>query len=312
MKDSVTTHPSLLGQSHFHTRQLVLMISVSAIFHGLLFMGMLWLQHYKPERRILPNVIDVNLVALPELAPQPEKQSAQPPPPKAETRKPKAQPKKPPPKPKPPKETVAVKKKPKAVSIPDKPERKPPAPVAKKKHSLKRKTFKSSTVVQNALSQIEEQVEESPPDPLQESLERLKRQVSEMESTKKTSQKAAQPAAGKGNATASASLAGEKGKKILDQIKLYQIEIAFKVQRNWAFSEQLAGGQSDMTAELAFNVLPSGEIKDIWFDKRSGNAYLDESARKAIVKSNPVDPHPTGINKPHITVGLRFGPEGLR
>jgi colicin import membrane protein len=59
-------------------------------------------------------------------------------------------------------------------------------------------------------------------------------------------------------------------------------------------------------------VMPDGEIRDIWFDKRSGNAYLDESARRAIMKSNPVIPHPEGLSKPFITVGMRFTPEGLK
>jgi colicin import membrane protein len=58
--------------------------------------------------------------------------------------------------------------------------------------------------------------------------------------------------------------------------------------------------------------MPNGEIKDIFFTDRSGNSYLDESAYKAIVKSNPVDPHPEGISKPYVNVGLRFTPEGVR
>jgi colicin import membrane protein len=211
----------------------------------------------------------------------------------------------------PKKDAVSIKTPKKAPVIKEKPKPKKPAPVAKEKHSLKQKTFKSSKVVQNAIAQIEEQVEENTPNPLQESMERLKRQVEKIESARQSPE--TQPDTRKGTASSTtASVSGEKGKKILDQIKLYQIEIAFRVQRNWAFSEQLVSGKSELTAELAFNVLPNGEIKDIWFDKRSGNAYLDESAYKAIVKSNPVDPHPPGINKSRITVGLRFGPEGLR
>ncbi len=73
----------------------------------------------------------------------------------------------------------------------------------------------------------------------------------------------------------------------------------------------MAGGRNRLVAELAFMVMPNGEIKDIWFDKRSGNSYLDESANRAIMKTNPVDPHPPGVLEPFIIVGLRFTPEGV-
>jgi colicin import membrane protein len=59
-------------------------------------------------------------------------------------------------------------------------------------------------------------------------------------------------------------------------------------------------------------VMPDGEITDIRFTERSGNAYLDESAYRAIVKANPVSPHPTGIRTPYVTVGVRFTPEGIK
>ena len=100
--------------------------------------------------------------------------------------------------------------------------------------------------------------------------------------------------------------------EIVEIIDIYRVEIAFQIQKNWAFSQSLAGDAKNLTAEIVFRVMPDGEIRDIWFDKRSGNAYLDESARRAIMKSNPVSPHPEGLSKPFIPVGLRFTPEGVR
>jgi colicin import membrane protein len=58
--------------------------------------------------------------------------------------------------------------------------------------------------------------------------------------------------------------------------------------------------------------MPNGEIRDITFMDRSGNQYLDDSAYKAIAKSNPVAPHPTGIHESYVMVGITFGPEGLK
>jgi colicin import membrane protein len=39
---------------------------------------------------------------------------------------------------------------------------------------------------------------------------------------------------------------------------------------------------------------------------------LDESAKKAVLKSNPVRPHPPGVTKPYVIVGLRFTPKGVK
>ena len=93
---------------------------------------------------------------------------------------------------------------------------------------------------------------------------------------------------------------------------MYRIEIAYRIQEHWAYSEQLAGGVDKVQASLVFKVLPSGEIIDIFYVDRSGNTFLDESAYKAIVKANPVDPHPRGIIEPFVMVGLRFTPEGVK
>jgi len=59
-------------------------------------------------------------------------------------------------------------------------------------------------------------------------------------------------------------------------------------------------------------VLPNGEITDIRFTERSNNAYLDESAYRAILKSNPAPPHPPSVREPFVVVAIRFTPEGIR
>ena len=76
-------------------------------------------------------------------------------------------------------------------------------------------------------------------------------------------------------------------RKELELIDIYRMEIAWRVQKNWAFPESLAGSKKDLVVELAFTVLPNGEIRDVWFDKRSGNQYLDDSAKRAVLKANP-------------------------
>ena len=111
--------------------------------------------------------------------------------------------------------------------------------------------------------------------------------------------------------TTAAGGSGSKGKQISDLIDIYRVEIAYQVQKNWAFSEQLAGKDIKLQASLVFKVMPDGQIRDLFFTDRSGNRFLDDSAYNAIIKSNPVSPHPEGIVKPFIHVGLRFTPEGV-
>ena len=56
---------------------------------------------------------------------------------------------------------------------------------------------------------------------------------------------------------------GGPGKEVLKLIDIYRVQIAFDVQKNWAFSGSLAGAHDGLMVELAFNVMPNGEIRDI-------------------------------------------------
>ncbi len=178
-------------------------------------------------------------------------------------------------------------------------------PKKKIKKSLKKETFKSSKMVKRAMTRLEKKVEEARPDQITQAIDRLRDKVQKTGELDKQKLKALRSSAIPG---ASES----RSKKMLELIDIYRIEVAFQVNKNWAFVEQLAGGRTDLEVELAFKIMPSGEIRDIWFDKRSGNRYLDESAKKAVLKSNPVRPHPPGVTRPSVIVGLRFTPKGVK
>jgi colicin import membrane protein len=194
-----------------------------------------------------------------------------------------------------------------------------PAPNPKPKTSLKKKTFKSTQVVKQAIQQLEQKVAaeadtakaESEPEPLKSALDRLRQQVGKTEADR--SQQAAKTTdTGSAQATGRPGKFNENGTKTAQLIDLYRVEIAFQIQKNWAFNEQLAGGEGALVAAIVFKVMPDGEIRDIFFTDRSGNDYLDDSAYKAIVKSNPVDNHPAGLSQPYVQMGLRFTPQGIR
>jgi len=185
--------------------------------------------------------------------------------------------------------------------------RKPAATAEKPKviQSLKKKTFKPSKVVESALTRIEKTVETEQAKSVQTAIDRLRSKVRDQPG----------PQAPRANAEKQVGIPGKiqvDSKEVVEIIDIYRVEIAYQIQKNWAYSQSLAGDGKDLSAEIVFRVMPNGEIRDIWFDKRSGSAYLDESARRAIMKSNPVSPHPEGLSKPFITVGLRFTPEGVK
>jgi colicin import membrane protein len=271
----------------------------SFIGHLVLFVVVIYSPDLHPKKEVMPSMIDVSLVTLKTASPAekaapkaktPDKEAtAKPPEKKTEVSVPK-----PTPAPKPEPEVSTAKPK--------------PMP-AKHKTSLKRKTFKPDQVVKRAIQKIEKDVAKSASDAKSKALERLRKQVKNEETSR-----SAVPATGSASAP-QGEVGGQKGatgRRRAELIDMYRVEIAYQVQEHWAFSEQLAGNVGKIKASLVFKVLPSGEIIDIFFVDRSGNAYLDDSAYKAIVKANPVDPHPKGIIEPYVMVGLNFTPEGVR
>jgi colicin import membrane protein len=297
-------------------RTFMLTFAVSLICHLVFFGSVVFAPGLKPERKYTPAVINVSMVSFPTAAktPNPEVKIEE---------KPSDQPIEPQ---KPEKQVVIEERAEEPIEVQEKPLVEKPrtetdisaapkpteavslTPKKKIKTSLKKKTFKPSRVVKSAITRIQKKVEASKPDKLATAIGRLKQEVEKTTADREKKQAVkreseAEPIKGGGSRFA--------GKKTSDQILIYQQNIAYRVEKNWAFSKQLAGGRTDLMVELAFTIMPTGEIKDIWFDKRSGNSYFDDSAKKAVLKSNPLPPLPKGHLRP-ITVGLRFTPSGLR
>jgi colicin import membrane protein len=287
-------------------RTLIFYIGISLLLHIVLMIAFIIMPALTPSRRYIPSAVDVTLVSLPALGngtaktPAPEKpvvESAVPEKP-AVTKETAVKPvpvKPPPPPPKPEAEVSTAPT---------------PKPETKKKESLKHKTFNPSEVIKDAVSKMEKNVEETRPSKLEDTLNRLKQKV-EQEGRSRNAD------AGSGNGQAGTVIGSPSGKgfssgQFQSRVQVYQAEIAYQVQKNWVFSELMSGGRTDLEAAIGFKIKPNGEISDIWFDQRSGNTYLDESAYRAIVKSNPLPPLPAGLFAGDYTVGIRFGPKGIK
>lgn len=267
--------------------------AISSICHLFFFVILIFAPGYASHNKPSFSVINVSIVTLPsqELASLPVKQ------PTAENKS----------------RPVEKKKEPVAkISTKTIPEtvQKPKASISlnpkkkKIKQSLKKKTFKSDKVVKSAINKIEKKVENATSDQVKQAIARLKSQV----------EKTGPASPGKQQKTPKKGLPGGTdagSKKTLEIMDIYQVEIAYRIQKNWAFSEQIAGGRTDLEAWAAVKIMPNGEIKDIWFDKRSGSSYFDEAAKKAIIKSNPLPPLPKGYYRPYFEAGFHFTPSGI-
>jgi colicin import membrane protein len=171
------------------------------------------------------------------------------------------------------------------------------------KQSMKKKTYKRERLLESAIKSVQKRVETSKTDPKQQALDQVRSKLENKE-----------PAAPGDNIEAATSTTGKigEGTRISELQEIYMAEVAYNIQRNWAFSEQLAGEDKDLYNEVVIKIQRNGTIEDVWFDRRSGNSYFDDSTYKAILKSSPLPPIPDGISESSLTWGFRFKPEGLQ
>jgi colicin import membrane protein len=280
-----------LNQPHDeHVRMWVGMTAVSILCHLIFFSGVLFLPQLRSSRSYIPSAVEVDLVSLPpsragsqvpagggkkEAVRTPEK--PKPAKKKIETEKPKEAPA---PVPAQPKETVSLAPKPLEV-----------------KRSLKQKTYDPSKAIKSAIAKIEKEAPESRPHEVREAIERLKKEDAESE---------------RGVVMRSGGTSGGTQRGAPDLFDIYNAEIWQRIRDNWAFSEALAGGRRDWEAIVIVKIMKDGHIMDTWFETRSGNSYFDDSALKAVKKSDPLPPLPEAYREPYYEVGLHFDLSALQ
>jgi colicin import membrane protein len=303
MQDSRHAYTKRYQEAGNDSPSIALPVGVSFLFHLVLIGVLIFMPEFGSRYSYRPGVVNVSLVSLP--APGTASAGA---PAAAAVSKPveeklpeKAAVKVPKPKPAP-----VVKKPPEAVSLAPKPKPK------KAKESLKQKTIDTQKVIDSAIEKIEEKVEKTETDSVVAAIDQLKRKVAASESRAEEGPGGASGKAGTGPTGPAGGYGDGGARRAQESILIYQAEIQYQIQKNWAFSQQLAGDSTQQEAILAIKIQRNGEIEDIWFDKKSGNTYLDESAYKAVVKSNPLPALPNDYMHPFYEVGLRFGPKGLK
>lgn len=91
-------------------------------------------------------------------------------------------------------------------------------------------------------------------------------------------------------------------------LDLYRSQAAYRVQQNWAYAGQGRGGGG---AVVIFYITRDGRVRDLVVQQSSGDRLVDESARRAILKSEPFPVIPDAIREDRVGMGLRFTDEGV-
>ncbi len=329
MNGSGYERSSLLGRPDVNV-PLVVCLGISLLFHVLIIVMMMFLPELSVRKTYSPSVMNVTMVTLSTpgsspkagpLAPDLKQATAKQAPP-AEPKPEKVAPP-PPPKPAPPKpepEKIREPEPPKPVEEVKKPvQAEKPAPDAislakeksKEKTSLKKESVTPDQAIKKALAKIEKKVADTPPDPLQSTLDRLRSSVEKQETTRSSAASATTAQTGGQGGVSATGIPGI-GLQAMQAIDFYRSLIALNIEKNWFYNEQLAGGKSDLVAVVIIKILSSGDISDIWFEKKSGNVFFDDSAFKAVKKSSPLPPLPREYTRPFYEVGLVFTPAGLK
>ncbi len=136
---------------------------------------------------------------------------------------------------------------------------------------------------------------------LAQAMERLAKTVEEQD--RSSSASGTGPVSGSGAGAG----AGRKGGTPLD---FYKMVLQSAIQQNWVFNEMLAGLDQNLEVRILIKILKNGEIRDIIYETRSGNPYLDQSAKRAIQRANPLPSLPPGMTSYDVVV--IFTPKGLR
>ena len=126
---------------------------------------------------------------------------------------------------------------------------------------------------------------------------------------KRTADTAASPAKTPPAATApEGPVSGGQGAS--SRFNEYYSVIWARIKGQWAFPGGILP-KGGLESVIHARILRTGAITDIYIEKRSGNAYFDNSALRAVNKANPLPPLPDWYSGGSLEVGIRFHSSAL-
>ena len=89
----------------------------------------------------------------------------------------------------------------------------------------------------------------------------------------------------------------------------YYSMIWVKIKEMWTIPENLLKEMADWETVVVITINRDGKIKEMWVEKRSGNAFYDQMAMRAIKKAEPLPPIPKEFGENTLEIGIRFLPD---
>jgi colicin import membrane protein len=121
---------------------------------------------------------------------------------------------------------------------------------------------------------------------------------------------AAGTAAGAAGGGGTGTAAGGDSAQIGLARRLYYAEVWNIIRREWSLDTTRLKGQH-LEAVIIVVIRRDGKVLSYRFEKKSGNALLDESAERAVRKADTLPPFPKIYSPPQEELGIRFRPEDL-
>ena len=89
-------------------------------------------------------------------------------------------------------------------------------------------------------------------------------------------------------------------------MQIYRMEVENRIYSNWAYPER-----KELIAVIVLTVRRDGTILKTKIRRRSGDALFDESAFKAVKRSDPLPPFPETYKKSDAEITITFNPKYL-
>jgi colicin import membrane protein len=190
--------------------------------------------------------------------------------------------------------TAVVKKDEEAKRISNPKKEKKPLVIAKrtvetKKPSIKKNNTSSAERIDRVISNIENEVK-SKEESEKEEEARLERTLSSLES--------------RFGRSTGRNGTGQSVESIPMQI--YRMEVENRIYSNWAYPER-----KELKATIVLTVRRDGTILKTKIKRRSGDPLFDESALKAVQRSDPLPPFPEIYKKSYAEIKIIFNPQKL-
>ncbi|MGQ9646170.1 MAG: energy transducer TonB [Thermodesulfobacteriota bacterium] len=93
------------------------------------------------------------------------------------------------------------------------------------------------------------------------------------------------------------------------KLSQYYSAVWAKIKKAWTIPETLLKERVDLETIIIIIIESDGQIRRMWFEKKSGNDLYDQMAMRAIKKAEPLPPIPKEIGENTLEIGIRFLPD---